>query len=147
MMDYMFDKKYDDYYNDFSKFDSYKLNRELIKYKIKREEIENERMTINSDYISVVALVISIYSFVMTYLFKINLTDITIKNIFIHTIVFIIIMLLTWMFSEYSHKKNNKKRNKEICKFDLLIQILENLIAEKEKENNKKHIYIEEKIC
>ena len=131
MMDYMFDKKYDDYYNDFSKFDSYKLNRELIKYKIKREEIEN-----NSDYISVVALVISIYSFVMTYLFKINLTDITIKNIFIHTIVFIIIMLLTWMFSEYSHKKNNKKRNKEICKFDLLIQILENLIAEKEKENN-----------
>ena len=93
-------------------------------------------MTINSDYISVVALVISIYSFVMTYLFKINLTDITIKNIFIHTIVFIIIMLLTWMFSEYSHKKNNKKRNKEICKFDLLIQILENLIAEKEKENN-----------
>ncbi len=136
MMDYMFDKKYDDYYNDFSKFDSYKLNRELIKYKIKREEIENERMTINSDYISVVALVISIYSFVMTYLFKINLTDITIKNIFIHTIVFIIIMLLTWMFSEYSHKKNNKKRNKEICKFDLLIQILENLIAEKEKENN-----------
>ncbi len=132
MMDYMFDKKYDDYYNDFSKFDSYKLNRELIKYKI-REEIENERMTINSDYISVVALVISIYSFVMTYLFKINLTDITIKNIFIHTIVFIIIMLLTWMFSEYSHKKNNKKRNKEICKFDLLIQILENLIAEKRK--------------
>lgn len=135
-MDYMFDKKYDDYYNDFSKFDSYKLNRELIKYKIKREEIENERMTINSDYISVVALVISIYSFVMTYLFKINLTDITIKNIFIQTIVFIIIMLLAWMFSEYSHKKNIKKRNKEICEFDLLIQILENLIAEKEKENN-----------
>lgn len=136
MMDYMFDKKYDAYYNDFSKFDSYKLNRELIKYKIKKEEIENERMTINSDYISVVALVISIYSFVMTYLFKINLTDITIKNIFIHTIVFIIFMLLTWMISECSHKKNNKKRNKEICKFDLLIQILENLIAEKEKENN-----------
>lgn len=136
MMDYMFDKKYDAYYNDFSKFDSYKLNRELIKYKIKREEIENERMTINSDYISVVALVISIYSFVMTYLFKINLTDITIKNIFIQTIVFIIIMLLAWMFSEYSHKKNIKKRNKEICEFDLLIQILENLIAEKEKENN-----------
>lgn len=135
-MDYMFDKKYDAYYNDFSKFDSYKLNRELIKYKIKREEIENERMTINSDYISVVALVISIYSFVMTYLFKINLTDITIKNIFIQTIVFIIIMLLAWMFSEYSHKKNIKKRNKEICEFDLLIQILENLIAEKEKENN-----------
>ena len=135
-MDYMFDKKYDAYYNDFSKFDSYKLNRELIKYKIKKEEIENERMTINSDYISVVALVISIYSFVMTYLFKINLTDITIKNIFIHTIVFIIFMLLTWMISECSHKKNNKKRNKEICKFDLLIQILENLIAEKEKENN-----------
>lgn len=136
MMDYMFDKKYDAYYNDFSKFDSYKLNRELIKYKIKKEEIENERMTINSDYISVVALVISIYSFVMTYLFKINLTDITIKNIFIHTIVFIIFMLLTWMISECSHKKNNKKRNKEICKFDLLIQILENLIAEKERENN-----------
>ena len=136
MMDYMFDKKYDAYYNDFSKFDTYKLNRELIKYKIKREEIENERMTINSDYISVVALVISIYSFVMTYLFKINLTDITIKNIFIQTIVFIIIMLLAWMFSEYSHKKNIKKRNKEICEFDLLIQILENLIAEKEKENN-----------
>ena len=135
-MDYMFDKKYDAYYNDFSKFDSYKLNRELIKYKIKKEEIENERMIINSDYISVVALVISIYSFVMTYLFKINLTDITIKNIFIHTIVFIIFMLLTWMISECSHKKNNKKRNKEICKFDLLIQILENLIAEKEKENN-----------
>lgn len=135
-MDYMFDKKYDAYYNDFSKFDSYKLNRELIKYKIKKEEIENERMTINSDYISVVALVISIYSFVMTYLFKINLTDITIKNIFIHTIVFIIFMLLTWMISECSHKKNNKKRNKEICKFDLLIQILENLIAEKERENN-----------
>lgn len=135
-MDYMFDKKYDAYYNDFSKFDSYKLNRELIKYKIKREEIENERMTINSDYISAVALVISIYSFVMTYLFKINLTDITIKNIFKHTIVFIIIMLLTWAFSEYFHKKNNKKRNKEICEFDLLIQILENLIAEKEKENN-----------
>ena len=135
-MDYMFDKKYDAYYNDFSKFDSYKLNRELIKYKIKREEIGNERMTINSDYISVVALVISIYSFVMTYLFKINLTDITIKNIFIQTIVFIIIMLLAWMFSEYSHKKNIKKRNKEICEFDLLIQILENLIAEKEKENN-----------
>ena len=42
MMDYMFDKKYDAYYNDFSKFDSYKLNRELIKYKIKKEEIENE---------------------------------------------------------------------------------------------------------
>lgn len=136
MMDYMFDKKYDAYYNDFSKFDSYKLNRELIKYKIKREEIENERMTINSDYISAVALVISIYSFVMTYLFKINLTDITIKNIFKHTIVFIIIMLLTWIISECSHKKNNKKRNKEICEFDLLIQILENLIAEKEKENN-----------
>lgn len=134
MMDYMFDKKYDAYYNDFSKFDSYKLNRELIKYKIKKEEIENERMTINSDYISVVALVISIYSFVMTYLFKINLTDITIKNIFIHTIVFIIFMLLTWMISECSHKKNNKKRNKEICKFDLLIQILENLIAEREKK-------------
>lgn len=137
MMDYMFDKKYDAYYNTFSKFDSYKLNRELIKYKIKREEIENQRMTINSDYISVVALVISIYSFVMTYLFKINLTDITIKNIFINTIGFIIIMLLTWMISEYSHKKNNNKRNKEICEFDLLIRIIENLIDEKEKENNQ----------
>lgn len=136
-MDYMFDKKYDAYYNAFSKLDSYKLNRELIKYKIKREEIENQRMTINSDYISVVALVISIYSFVMTYLFKINLTDITIKNIFIYTIGFIIIMLLTWMISECSHKKNNKKRNKEICEFDLLIQIIENLIDEKEKENNQ----------
>lgn len=112
-MDYMFDKKYDAYYNDFSKFDSYRLNRELIKYKIKKEEIENERMTINSDYISVVALVISIYSFVMTYLFKINLTDITIKNIFIHTIVFIIFMLLTWMISECSHKKIIKNVTKK----------------------------------
>ena len=134
MMDYMFDKKYDAYYNDFSKFDSYKLNRELIKYKIKKEEIENERMTINSDYISVVALVISIFTLIMASLDKFNLFIEKIKAIFIFLIIVIILLLGIFILCELAHKSRNDERNNEIYDLNLKIQIIENLIAEREKK-------------
>lgn len=134
MMDYMFDKKYDAYYNDFSKFDSYKLNRELIKYKIKKEEIENERMTINSDYISVVALVISIFTLIMASLDKFNLFIEKIKAIFIFLIIVIILLLAIFILCELAHKSRNDERNNEIYDLNLKIQIIENLIAEREKK-------------
>lgn len=133
-MDYMFDKKYDAYYNDFSKFDSYKLNRELIKYKIKKEEIENERMTINSDYISVVALVISIFTLIMASLDKFNLFIEKIKAIFIFLIIVIILLLAIFILCELAHKSRNDERNNEIYDLNLKIQIIENLIAEREKK-------------
>ena len=134
MMDYMFDKKYDAYYNDFSKFDSYKLNRELIKYKIKKEEIENERMTINSDYISVVALDISIFTLIMASLDKFNLFIEKIKAIFIFLIIVIILLLAIFILCELAHKSRNDERNNEIYDLNLKIQIIENLIAEREKK-------------
>lgn len=137
MMDYMFDKNYNDYYNLFSKY--YNINmmkRELIKFKTEKEMIENQRKFVDSNYISAVSLAISIFTLIMASLDKFNLFIEKIKAIFIFLIIVIILLLAIFILCELAHKSRNDERNKEICEFDLLIQILENLIAEKEKENN-----------
>lgn len=136
-MDYMFDKNYNDYYNLFSKY--YNINmmkRELIKFKTEKEMIENQRKFVDSNYISAVSLAISIFTLIMASLDKFNLFIEKIKAIFIFLIIVIILLLAIFILCELAHKSRNDERNKEICEFDLLIQILENLIAEKEKENN-----------
>lgn len=138
MMDYMFDKNYNDYYNLISKY--YNINmmkRELIKFKTEKEMIENQCRFVNLNYISTVSLTISIFTLIMGSVDKINLQLKTKTGIFIISVLTILVLLFALFVIEVCHIKNNKERNKKIYELNLKIQIIENLIDEKEKENNQ----------
>lgn len=134
MMDYMFDKNYNDYYNLFSKYNINMMKRELIKFKTEKEMIENQREFVDSNYISAVSLAISIFTLIMASLDKFNLFIEKIKAIFIFLIIVIILLLAIFILCELAHKSRNDERNNEIYDLNLKIQIIENLIAEREKK-------------
>ena len=134
MMDYMFDKNYNDYYNLFSKYNINMMKRELIKFKTEKEMIENQRKFVDSNYISAVSLAISIFTLIMASLDKFNLFIEKIKAIFIFLIIVIILLLAIFILCELARKSRNDERNNEIYDLNLKIQIIENLIAEREKK-------------
>lgn len=136
MMDYMFDKNYNDYYCLYTKCNIHILRIELIKFKTQKEMIENQSKFVNLNYTSAVSLAISIFVLIMGSVDKIKLQLKTKIGIFIISILTILALLLALFVIEVCHIKNNKERNKKIYELNLKIQIIENLIAEKEKENN-----------
>ena len=62
-------------------------------------------------------------------------------------VVAIILILIYYVKHDVSIDKNRNINLMKISNLSLKIQIIENLIAEKEKENINNLIYIEEKIC
>ena len=98
--------------------------------------IENQSKFVNLNYTSAVSLAISIFVLIMGSVDKIKLQLKTKIGIFIISILTILALLLALFVIEVCHIKNNKERNKKNYELNLKIQILENLIAEKEKENN-----------
>lgn len=134
MMDYMFDKNYNDYYDLFSKYNINMMKRELIKFKTQKEMIENQSKFVNLNYISAVSLAISIFTLIMGSVDKINLQLKTKTGIFIISVLTILVLLLALFVIEVCHIKNNKERNNNAYDLNLKIQILENLIAEREKK-------------
>lgn len=133
-MDYMFDKNYNDYYNLFSKYNINMMKRELIKFKTEKEMIENQSKFVNLNYISAVSLAISIFTLIMGSVDRIKLQLKTKIGIFIISVLTILVLLLALFVIEVCHIKNNKERNNKIYELNLKIQILENLIAEREKK-------------
>lgn len=133
-MDYMFDKNYNDYYDLFSKYNINMMKRELIKFKTQKEMIENQSKFVNLNYISAVSLAISIFTLIMGSVDKINLQLKTKTGIFIISVLTILVLLLALFVIEVCHIKNNKERNNNAYDLNLKIQILENLIAEREKK-------------
>lgn len=110
------------------------MKRELIKFKTEKEMIENQRKFVDSNYISAVSLAISIFTLIMASLDKFNLFIEKIKAIFIFLIIVIILLLAIFILCELAHKSRNDERNNEIYDLNLKIQIIENLIAEREKK-------------
>ena len=133
-MDYRFERYYNDYYNLFSKYDIYQLKSELCKYKINKEKIEYESKYVDKNYIAAVSLAISIFTLIMSSVDIIKLQLETRTGIFIISVFTILALLLALFVVEAFHIENNKERNNNIYELNLKIQILENLIAEKEKK-------------
>lgn len=123
--------KYYDYYNQFLECNINLLKMELAKANVEKENIENELKYKNKSLIKVVSAVSTLLLSVAA-LFKGNEK----KTVMLIVVVAIILILIYYVIHDALIDKNRNINLKKISNLSLKIQIVENLIAEKEKENN-----------
>lgn len=122
--------KYYDYYNQFLECNINLLKMELAKANVEKENIENELKYKNKSLIKVVSAVSTLLLSVAA-LFEVNE-----KKTAMLIVVAIILILIYYVIHDALIDKNRNINLMKISNLSLKIQIIENLIAEKEKENN-----------